>query len=169
MKVNKSMYSMPKTCEALRSPQWWKPNKFVLTIFLGIFSQLALNFFLENPISFNILLIKTGLLILRGKKSKISRDFQEQIHGKIGQFRGIFAGKKSKFAEQSADFAGEKSGGKFAKKQSVNNSRFRWIFLANFAKIDQFCVDMTSVGERFFNRDNHLLFQQQFTWEMSEC
>ena len=29
------------------------------------------------------------------KKSKISRDFEGQIHGKIGRFRGIFAGKKS--------------------------------------------------------------------------
>ena len=47
-----------------------------------------------------------GLLIFRGKKSKISRDFQGQIRGKIGRFRGIFAGKKSKFAEQLADFAG---------------------------------------------------------------
>ena len=47
-----------------------------------------------------------GLLIFRGKKSKISRDFQGQIRGKIGRFRGIFAGKKSKFAEKSANFAG---------------------------------------------------------------
>ena len=128
----------------------------------------------------------SGLLIFRGKKRKISRDFQGQIRGKISRFRGIFAGKKSKVAQKSADFAGfsrEKSqnsqknrptsrdfsgkksnfegfsgqilrkigrfhwkfgGGNFAKKQSVKNSRFRWIFLANFAKIDQFCVDMTS-------------------------
>ena len=40
------------------------------------------------------------------KKSKISRDFQGQIRGKIGRFRGIFAGKKSKFVEKSAHFAG---------------------------------------------------------------
>ena len=50
--------------------------------------------------------LETGPLIFRGKKSKISRDFQGQIRGKIGRFRGIFAGKKSKFAEKSADFAG---------------------------------------------------------------
>ena len=49
---------------------------------------------------------QTGLLIFCGKKSKISRDFQGQIRGKIGQFCGIFAGKKSKFAKKSADFAG---------------------------------------------------------------
>ena len=39
---------------------------------------------------------------------------------------------------------------------------------ANLAKIDQFCIDMTSVVNVFFNRDNHLLFQQQFAREMSE-
>ena len=39
----------------------------------------------------------------------ISRDFRGEkvkICGKIGRFCGIFAGKKSKFAEQSAHFAG---------------------------------------------------------------
>ena len=53
----------------------------------------------------------SGLLIFRGKKSKILRDFQGQIRGKIGQshgkkvkihgnisgFRGILAEKKSNF------------------------------------------------------------------------
>ena len=46
------------------------------------------------------------------KKSKNSQDFQGQICGKIGRFRGIFAGKKSKFAENgpiSHDFNGKKS------------------------------------------------------------
>ena len=47
-----------------------------------------------------------GLLIFRGKKSNISRDFQGQIRGKIGRSRGILAGEKSKFAEKLADFAG---------------------------------------------------------------
>ena len=50
--------------------------------------------------------VSSGLLIFRGKKSKISRDFQGQIRGKIGRFRGIFAGEKSKFAGKSFDFAG---------------------------------------------------------------
>ena len=50
--------------------------------------------------------------IFRGKfveKSPISRDFcgkKVKICGKIGRFRGIFAGEKSKFAEKSAHFAG---------------------------------------------------------------
>ena len=125
----------------------------------------------------------SGLLIFRGKKSKISRDSQGQIRGKIARFRGIFAGKKLKLAEKSADFAG------FLREKSQNSQKNRPIsrdfsgkksnferfleksadymgnfwgklrqetisekqpisldfFLANFAKIDQFCVDMTSV------------------------
>ena len=48
----------------------------------------------------------TGLLIFRGKKSKISRDFQGQTRGKIGRFCRNFAGEKSNFAEKPADFAG---------------------------------------------------------------
>ena len=129
----------------------------------------------------------TGLLIFRGKKSKIARDFQGQICGKIGRFCRIFAGKKSKFAENrpiSRDFRGRKvkirqknqlisrilaekiqiskdfqgqiirkigrfhgkcRGETSPRSNQLKNSRFRWIFLANFAKIDQFCVDMTSV------------------------
>ena len=34
----------------------------------------------------------TGLLVGRGKKSRISRDFQGQIRGKNGRFRGTFRG-----------------------------------------------------------------------------
>ena len=54
----------------------------------------------------------SGLLIFREKKSKILRDFQGQIRGKIGQFRGIFVGKKSKSQKNrpiSRDFSGKKS------------------------------------------------------------
>ena len=42
------------------------------------------------------------------KNRPISRDFRGKkvkIRGKIGRFRRIFAGQKSKFAEKSADFA----------------------------------------------------------------
>ena len=39
------------------------------------------------------MLVKSGLLIIRGKKMKNSRDFQGQIRGKIGRFRGILAEK----------------------------------------------------------------------------
>ena len=42
----------------------------------------------------------SGLLIFRGKKSKISRDFQGQIRGKIGRFGGIFAGKTSRNSQK---------------------------------------------------------------------
>ena len=44
------------------------------------------------------------------KNRLISRDFRREKKSKfakkIGRFRGIFAGEKSKFAEKSADFAG---------------------------------------------------------------
>ena len=46
-----------------------------------------------------------GLLIFQGKKKNFV-GFSWQIRGKIGRFRGIFVGKKSKFEEKSADFAG---------------------------------------------------------------
>ena len=48
----------------------------------------------------------SGLLIFRGKKSKISRDFQGQIRGKIGRFRGIFAGRKVKSRRKIGRFRG---------------------------------------------------------------
>ena len=48
---------------------------------------------------------RTGLLVGRGKKSQISRDFQGQIRGKNGRFRGNFAGIfEASFAERTADF-----------------------------------------------------------------
>ena len=135
--------------------------------------------------------------ISRKKKQDFAGFFQGQIRGKIGRFRGIFAGKKSKFVEKSAHFAEfprEKSqtwrnnqpisgilaekrqfskdfqgqilgkigrfhgkfwGGNFVKKQSVKNSRFRWIFFRKFRYDDMTLVNVS------FNRNNHLLFQQQ--------
>ena len=43
----------------------------------------------------------TGLLIGRGKKSQISRDFQGQIRGKNGRFRRNFVGIcEASFAEK---------------------------------------------------------------------
>ena len=65
-------------------------------------------------------------------KSQFSKDFQGQILRKTGRFHGKFRGETSPRNNQqkAADFAG--------------------FFLANFAKIDQFCAYMTSVGERFF-------------------
>ena len=102
-------------------------------------------------------MVKTGLLIFRGKKGKISRDFQGQIRRKIShfarfwrkkvKFRRIFWGK---FLGKSADFTGNFEGKLrqeiISKKEPISLG----FSLANFAKIDQFCVDVTSVGERFF-------------------
>ena len=59
----------------------------------------------------------TGLLVGRGKKSQISRDFQGQIRGKNGRFRGNFAG----IFEAS-----------FAEKRFVKNGRFRESFPCKF-------------------------------------
>ena len=64
------------------------------------------------------------------KNRPISRDFS----AKKSNFEG-FSGAKS---WKNRPISREISGKNFAKKQSVKNSRFRWIF-------DQFCVDMTSV------------------------
>ena len=71
----------------------------------NFFENMRKNFKL-NLVHVLVLLLKSGLLIFRGKNRKISRDFQGQSRGKIGRFRGIFAGKKSKFAEKLADFVG---------------------------------------------------------------
>lgn len=74
------------------------------------------------------------------EKSQISRFFQEQIHSKISRFHSL-------------------SGANFAKKQSVKNSRFHW----NFVWIWPVLFNI------FFKRHNHLLSQQEFTHEKSEC
>ena len=62
----------------------------------------------------NYYIFNTGLLVGRGKKSQISRDFQGQIHGKNGRFRGNFEGIfEASFAEKRlgasrANFAGKR-------------------------------------------------------------
>ena len=47
--------------------------------------------------------LKPGLLVGRGKKGQISRDFQGQIRGKNGWFRGNFVGIfEASFAEKTS-------------------------------------------------------------------
>ena len=186
-----------------------------------------------------IIIVKhTGLLIFCGKKSKISRDFQRQIRGKIGWFRGIFAGKKSKVAEKSADFTGKSQNSQKNRpmsREKSQNSQKNWPISRDFSgknskfveksadfarfsresqitkdfpgqilrKIGRFhgkfrgklrqetiskkqpislfffwqislkSINFVSIWPALFNvfvnRDNHLLFQQQFAQEMSEC
>ena len=83
------------------------------------------------------------------KNWTILQDFRRKkvkIRGTIGRFRGILA-VKSQF---SKDFQGQilrKIGQETISKKQLISLDF---FLANFAKIDQFCINMTSVGERFF-------------------
>ena len=120
-----------------------------LQISIYLFSRLYYSLFTKAP----ILSLNSGLLIFRGKKSKILRDFQGQIRGIIGRFRGRkvknlqksrpisrdFSGKKSNFkgfsganSQKNRPLSREISGGNFAKKQSVKNSRFGWIFFGKF-------------------------------------
>ena len=81
-----------------------------------------------------IKLLRSRASDISRKKSKLSRDFQGQIRGKIGRFRGIFTGRKSKFAEKSADFwyfCRKKS--KFAEKSAdfagFSRKKVKWIKL----------------------------------------
>ena len=107
----------------------------------------------------------SGLLIFRGKKAK----FRGIFRGKFTEKSAKFAGKKSKFADKLAHFAGfwqkkvkfprifrgkflENSagftgnfGGKLRQETISKKQLISLDFLGNFAKIDQFCVDMTSV------------------------
>ena len=87
------------------------------------------------------------------KNRPISRDFRGRkvkIRRKIGQFRGILAEKsqilkdfRGKFLEKSADFTGN-FWGKLLQETISKKQPISLDFLANFVKIDQFCVDMTS-------------------------
>ena len=77
-------------------------------------------------------IVLSGLLVGRGKKSQISRDFQGPIRGKNGRFRGNFAG----IFEAC-----------FAEKWLVKNGRFRGSFPSKFRwKAIGFCTD---IEERF--------------------
>ena len=109
------------------------------------------------------------------KKAKFRRIFRGKFAEKSANFVGFsqeksqnlrnnwpilrdFGGKKSIFegfpganSYENRPISREISGGKLrqetiSKKQPI----FLVFFLANFAKIDQFCVGMTSIGERFF-------------------
>ena len=100
-----------------------------------------------------------------GKKAKFCGIFR----GKFAEKSVKFAGKKSKFADKSAHFVGfwrktvkfprifrgkflENSagftgnfGGKLRQETISKKQPVSLDFLGNFAKIDQFCIDMTSV------------------------
>ena len=68
----------------------------------------------------------------------ISRDFSG--------IKSIFEGFLGKSADFRGNFGGKLRQETISKKQPISLV----FFLANFAKIDQFCIDMTNVGERFF-------------------
>ena len=67
-----------------------------------------MNFNISKLLVYSNALHYSGFLIFRGKKSKISRDFQGQIRGKISRFRRIFAG-KSQNSRNNRPISREKS------------------------------------------------------------
>ena len=73
--------------------------------------------------------LKACACVIKNRASDISRKKKQNFAG--------FSGANS---QKNRPISREISGGNFAKKQSVNLAN-----LANFAKIDQFCVNMTSV------------------------
>ena len=73
----------------------------------------------------------TGLLIFRGKKAKFRGIFRGKFAEKSGNFAG-FSREKSQNSQKNRPISREISGGNFTKKQSVKNSRFRWIFFGKF-------------------------------------
>ena len=104
----------------------------------------------------------------RGRKVKIRR--------KIGPFREILAEKsqfskdfQGKILRKTADFTGN-FGAKLrqetiSKKQPISLGFFGQISLKSI----NFVLIWPALVNVFFNRDNNLLFQQQFAREMSEC
>ena len=106
--------------------------------------------------------------IFPGKKSKFvekSANFAGFSRKNV-KFRRIFRGK---FLEKSADFTGNFVG----KLRHETISKKQLISLDFWGEISLKSINFASMWPAlfnvFFNRDNHLLFQQQFAWEMSEC
>ena len=105
--------------------------------------------------------------IFAGKKSKFA--------DKIGRFRGILAQKsqmifRGKVLEKSADFTG--NFGEKLRQETI--SKKQPISLDFWGEISLKSVNFSSSWPAsfnvfFLNRDSHLLFQQQFAQEMSEC
>ena len=76
-----------------------------------------------------VTVVKTGLLIFRGKKKQNFAGFAGANLRKNRPISRDFRGKKVKFRRI---FGGKFTGGNFAKKQSVKSRRFRWIFFGKF-------------------------------------
>ena len=133
--------------------------------FVGFSWEKSQNSWKNRPISRDFrgrkIKIRGKIGRFRGRKVKIRRQ--------IGQFHGLYR-KKSKFRRKTRPISREIFGGKLrqetiSKKQPISLGFFWQISLKsiNFASIWPVLFNV------FFNRDNHLLFQRQFAWEMSEC
>ena len=113
--------------------------------------------------------------VFRGKFAEKSADFagfsweKSQNSQKNWSISHHFSGKKSNFEGFSGanscknrPISREISRGNFAKKQSVKNSRFRCFLGGQISlKSINFALMWPALFNVFFNRDNHLLFQQQ--------
>ena len=115
----------------------------IITIIIIFFCNLG-------TLTIHIMVVFTLNRIFCGKKSK----FRGIFRGKFAEKSANFVEKKSKFVEKLADFAGfaQEKRQNSRKNQLISqdfsgknsnfegfsgaNSRFRWIVLANFAKID---------------------------------
>ena len=75
--------------------------------------------FAEKPANF------AGFSREKSQNSRKNRPISRDFSGKKSNYEG-FSGANSK---KNRPISREISGGNFAKKQSVKNSRFRWIFL----------------------------------------
>ena len=117
------------------------------------------------------------------KNGPISRDFRRRkvkIRRKIGRFRGILTGEKSKIAEKSGRFRGilaEQSQisrnfqGQIVRKIGRSHGKFREkLRQETIGKKQPISLDFFwQISLKSINRDNHVLFQQQFAREVSEC
>ena len=93
------------TIKFFPAKSFWAGNIAKSMTSVGNSALLPANVDRRPPFRFAFTLRLLGIWYF-AEKSKISPDFQAPIRGKIGRFRGIFVGEKSKFAEKSADFAG---------------------------------------------------------------
>ena len=116
-------------------------------------------------------MILSGLLIIRGKKSQISRDFWRQIRGEIGRFRGNFAGIfRANFRRKTKKKAKKKDSRK-KKKIYWKDVRFRarkktQKFIQHSSQGNCTCFELQGKHRLYRNaRPVNLLFQLQFRAE----
>ena len=104
----------------------------------------------HNNSNIIIIIIITGLLVLRGKKSKISRDFQGQICGKIGWFHGKKSQNSRKNRLISRDFSWKSQISRDFRGQETINKK-QPISLDFFGQISLKSLNFVSIWPALFN------------------